>query len=88
MYYVYALQSKKDSNLYIGSTNDLRRRLSEHNSGASFATAPRRPFYLVYYEAYAAQGDARKRETNLKLRGQARTQLIRRLSESLRQRQS
>ncbi len=85
MHYVYTLHSTKDSNLYIGRTDDLRRRLSEHNNGKSFATAPRRPFKLVYYEAYAAEEDAVKREHNLKLRGQARYQLMNRLGGSLRQ---
>ena len=35
MYYLYILKSKKDDKLYIGSTNDLRRRLSEEIVGAS-----------------------------------------------------
>lgn len=30
MFYVYVLKSKKDFQLYIGSTNDLRKRLKEH----------------------------------------------------------
>ncbi len=75
----------KDGDLYIGSTNDLRRRLAEHQAGKSFATSPRRPLKLVYYEAYAAEEDARMRESRLKQRGQARVQLINRLAVSLRQ---
>ena len=43
----------------------------------------RAPFSLVYYEAYCAERDARKRESSLKLRGQARTQLKKRIEESL-----
>ena len=31
MFYTYILKSKKDNDLYIGSTNDLRRRFAEHN---------------------------------------------------------
>ncbi len=83
MFYVYVLKSRKDSNLYIGSTNDLIKRLKEHNSGKVSATKPRNPFYLVYYEAYLAEGDARKREARLKLRGQARNQLKKRIAQSL-----
>lgn len=33
MWYVYIVRSALDSNLYIGSTNDLKRRLNEHNNG-------------------------------------------------------
>jgi putative endonuclease len=85
MYYVYVLVSEKDKELYIGSTPDLKRRVSEHNSGKSFATAPRRPFKLVYYEAYLTEKDARAREHALKLRGQAKRHLMSRLVTSLRQ---
>jgi len=83
MFYVYILKSKKDHQLYIGSTNDLRRRLKEHNSGDIFSTKARRPFELIYYEAYVAEKDARRRESNLKLRAQALTQLKKRIRESL-----
>jgi len=69
--------------MYIGSTNDLRRRFAEHNKGEIFSTKFRRPFQLVYYEAYKSEKDARKREKNLKLRSKAFTQLKRRLTNSL-----
>lgn len=84
MYYVYVLRSDIDSELYIGYTNDLRRRLAEHNSGKSASTAPRRPFTLLYYEAYRERSDAQRREKALKLRGQARVHLLSRLTASLR----
>ena len=83
MFYVYVIKSVKDGDLYTGSTNDLKKRLSEHNAGKVSATSPRRPFKLLYYEAYLAEGDARLREKALKLRGQARVHLLRRLGKSL-----
>lgn len=83
MYYVYILKSRKDFLLYIGSTNDLRKRLREHNEGKVFSTKSRQPFELVYYESYKSESDARKREKNLKLRSRAFTQLKRRIQESL-----
>lgn len=83
MFYVYILQSSVDKELYVGSTNNLRRRLFEHNNGKVFSTKHRKPLVLVYYEAYRAEKDARKREKMLKLRGQARRQLKERLSKSL-----
>ncbi|MEK9176800.1 MAG: GIY-YIG nuclease family protein [Patescibacteria group bacterium] len=88
MHYVYILRSSKDGDLYIGSTADLRRRLSEHNDGKSQATSPRKPFVLVYYEAYTSRKDALRRESALKLRGQARKHLMTRLKDSLRQTES
>jgi putative endonuclease len=83
MYYVYVLKSFKDSESYIGSTNDLKKRLSEHNKGLVPSTKPRRPFKLVYYEAYASENDARYREKALKLKSRAYAQLRKRISESL-----
>jgi putative endonuclease len=82
MYYVYILKSKKDHNFYIGSTNNLKRRLYEHNSGQIFSTKSRKPLELVYYEAYSAESNARKREKNLKLRSKAFAQLKKRIKES------
>lgn len=83
MFYVYILRSKQDHDLYIGSTNDLRRRFKEHNEGKVYSTKLRIPFELIYYEAYKAEKDARTREHNLKLRAKALGQLKRRIPQSL-----
>jgi putative endonuclease len=66
MHYTYVLRSEKDSLLYTGSTNDLRRRLSEHNRGEVSSTKYREPFNLIYYEACVNEQDARAREKYLK----------------------
>jgi putative endonuclease len=47
-------------------TSDLRRRFQEHQEGKSVATAPRRPFTLVYYEACRSYVDTKKREKYFK----------------------
>ena len=83
MFYVYIIKSKKDGNLYTGSTNDLKRRFFEHNKGLCKSTKTRIPFQLVYYEAYVSEKDARGREHNLKLRANALSQLKRRIKNSL-----
>ena len=70
--------------LYTGSTRDLRKRFSLHNSGEVASTKNRTPFELVYYEAYKSESDAREREHNLKLRARAFSQLKKRLKSSLR----
>lgn len=83
MFFVYILKSKKDNNLYTGYTNDLRKRLKEHNLGLVRSTKSRKPFYLVYYEAYTSKQDAVKREHNLKLRAKALRQLQNRIKNCL-----
>ena len=47
MFYVYILKSLKDENLYIGRTNNIERRFSEHNGGHVSSTRSRRPFVLL-----------------------------------------
>lgn len=71
MFFVYILKSEADDKLYIGSTSDLRKRFKEHNAGLVRSTKARKPFKLVYYEAYAVEEEARHREHNLKLHGRA-----------------
>jgi len=48
-YYVYILLSLHDENFYIGLTNDLKRRLSEHKRGKNISTAKRLPLRLIYF---------------------------------------
>jgi len=83
MFYVYILRSKIDSDLYVGSTSDLRKRFKDHNDDRGFSTKRRKPFELIYYEAYKSEVDARKREHNLKLRSRALAQLKKRINDSL-----
>ncbi|MCX5706621.1 MAG: GIY-YIG nuclease family protein, partial [Candidatus Omnitrophica bacterium] len=62
MCYVYVLCSLKNNRYYIGSTNNLKRRLAEHNRGESLSLRNKGPFKLVYCEEYAAKRDAILRE--------------------------
>ena len=57
MWYVYILRSAIDNKLYIGSTDNINRRLSEHNSGKVDSTKNRVPLKL---EAYFAVKDKSK----------------------------
>jgi putative endonuclease len=84
MFYVYILQSLKDEKMYTGYTNNLKRRLFEHNEGLNSSTKYRRPLKLVYYEAYISQTDAMKREVNLKRSAGAQTALKLRIPDCLR----
>jgi putative endonuclease len=65
-YYTYILKSKKDKKLYTGFTNDLRKRLLQHNTGKSTYTKGRGPFEIIYYEACLLEEKARSRELYLK----------------------
>lgn len=65
-HYTYILKSENDGNLYTGCTNDLRKRLRQHQSGKVVATVERLPVQLVYYEASLNQQDAFAREKYLK----------------------
>jgi predicted GIY-YIG superfamily endonuclease len=61
----------------------LKRRFEEHNQGLAPATKNRRPFGLVYYEAYRKLTDARRRETRLKKFKNSYTELKKRIKDSL-----
>jgi len=88
MYYVYVLRSEKDKGLYIGYTKDLKARLTEHNAGLCVSTRGRRPFHLVYYEAYSSESDARVRERRLKKFKNSYKELIKRIGNSLQEEKS
>jgi putative endonuclease len=67
MYYVYILQSLKTGKLYIGHTDDLARRVEEHNSGwGSKYTRQNGPWMLLYSESCPDRSSAVKRELYLK----------------------
>ena len=66
MYTVYVLQSLVNNRRYIGSTNDINRRLLEHNSGHTKYTRLTRPFKLIYQEEYSTLVEAVRRELELK----------------------
>ncbi|MSO19875.1 MAG: GIY-YIG nuclease family protein [Acidobacteria bacterium] len=66
MAHLYILKSQTADRFYIGSTNDLVRRLSEHARGHSAYTRGRGPWILVYQEAYESLPLARQRERQVK----------------------
>lgn len=73
MYYVYILKSLKDGRTYTGYTNNLERRLVEHNSGQNRSTKSRKPFVLLYFEQVETLKEAKSRELWWKtVRGRAK----------------
>ena len=66
MFFVYVIQSLKDSTTYIGFTEDIEKRLKEHNAGKTKSIKHKIPFKLVHIEKYETKTEARKRELLLK----------------------
>ena len=62
----YVLRSLGNGRLYTGSTNDLARRLTEHDRGKTRSTRHTGPYELVYHEVCADRLEARRREPYLK----------------------
>ncbi|MDD4351394.1 MAG: GIY-YIG nuclease family protein [Candidatus Gracilibacteria bacterium] len=84
MWYFYILQSSKDTNyFYKGSTNNMDRRLAQHNNKKVISSTPYAPFKLVYYEAYLTEAAARGREKSVKQSGSISVPLLKRIKETL-----
>ena len=84
MWIVYVIQSNATEEIYIGKTNDLRRRILEHNRSHKGATQRKSgEWILVYAEAYLGKKDADIRELRLKNHGRAKQELYKRITESL-----
>ena len=83
MFYVYIIKSRKTGEIYIGFTNNLKRRIEEHNQGNSISTKSNSPWELIYFEGYKSEKDAILREKGLKYFGRALGQLKRRIKNSL-----
>ena len=66
MYYIYVLRSLKNGRRYVGYTNNLERRLKEHNNGQSTYTKLTKPFVMIYHEQLSSRQEAIKREKFLK----------------------
>lgn len=82
MFYVYVLKMHH-SELYFGSTHDLKKRVQEHKSGKVFTTKKHLPIVLVYYECYLSESDAKERERMLKRFGSAYSHLKKRIKYSI-----
>jgi len=64
--YVYILKSRGSDFIYTGCTNNLKRRLKEHNNCEELSTKAYAPFDLIHYEAYTNKKDAHRRVGYLK----------------------
>ena len=66
MYCFYVLKSLTYKRFYVGLTDDIDRRVKEHNNGKTRSTRFYGPWNLLFYEPYQTRIEARKREKYLK----------------------
>ncbi|WP_396601911.1 GIY-YIG nuclease family protein [Algibacter sp. R77976] len=66
IYYVYVIKSEKDNRLYKGLTQDLEKRINQHNMGENKSTKGFRPWVLIYSKVFTSRLDARDYEKYLK----------------------
>ncbi|MFH0852303.1 MAG: GIY-YIG nuclease family protein [bacterium] len=66
MIYLYVIKSNEKNYRYIGITNELSRRLKQHNTGCNKSTKIYKPFTLIHSEEFQNYKEARKREVFLK----------------------
>ena len=65
-YYTYVLKSDVDERLYKGHTDDLKKRLIQHNSGKTKSTKGYTPWQLVYFETFRTREESILREKYFK----------------------
>ena len=65
-YFIYVLKSLSARKSYVGMTDDLGRRLAEHNSAKHFYSKRHIPWSIVHAEKFDTRDDARKREKYFK----------------------
>jgi putative endonuclease len=66
MFTVNAIKSLSKSYIYVGLTNNLDRRLNEHNIGSNRTTKPYRTFVLIHTETFNSRTEARLNEKYFK----------------------
>jgi putative endonuclease len=68
MFYVYALYNKFAQKIYIGQTEDIDRRIRQHNEHTfkGFTSRYQGEWVLIYKESVTTRSDALKREKQLK----------------------
>ncbi len=79
MFFVYVLKSLKDGTTYIGFSEEVNKRLKEHNEGRTKSTKGKMPYELVYTEEYATKTEARIRELRLKNNSWEKAQLYKKI---------
>ena len=66
MYYVYILESNKDKSKYIGTTQNLKKRLTEHNNSETKSNKSKAPFEIAWCCIFKNKNKAYEFEKYLK----------------------
>ena len=66
MFYTYIIYSGEIDKYYVGSTNDLPRRLEDHNRGKDKYSRLGKAWKLMYFEKYETRPEAFSREREIK----------------------
>lgn len=61
-YFVYAIRSEVDKRIYVGFSEDVQKRLKEHNSGKTKSTKGYRPWNLIFMIECESRQEAREKE--------------------------
>ena len=61
-YFVYAIKSELDGRIYVGFSEDVEKRLKEHNSGKTKSTKGFRPWDIIFTQECDSRIEARKLE--------------------------
>jgi len=69
---VYIIQSNSSKRYYTGVSNDLMRRLEQHNQGENISTKNRGPWFLVWQSILMSKSEALQLERKIKKRGASR----------------
>jgi putative endonuclease len=72
MFYIYILRSRLTERYYVGSTENVEKRLREHNAGKSKSTRVGIPWELIHTESFVTRSKAVLQEQKIKARGIAR----------------
>ena len=62
MYYISILLNEPKTRTYTGVTDDVDKRLTEHNAGRVKSSTPYRPYRIVHLESFKTMSEARQKE--------------------------
>ena len=66
MYYAYIIKSRKNHRFYIGSTQDIKKRIRQHQQGQTKILKNQGSFDIILLEQFATRAEAFQRERQIK----------------------